>query len=33
MDRNKAGQAFRPGPLFVVELPGIEPALEIALNW
>jgi hypothetical protein len=29
---NKAGQAFRPGLFLVVELPGIEPALERAPN-
>ena len=32
LTRHKTGQAFRPG-LSVVELPGIEPAQENALNW
>jgi hypothetical protein len=33
LTRNKTGLAFRPGLLLVVELPGIEPAPEIALKW
>ena len=32
LTENKAGQGLRPGLLLVVELPGIEPALENALN-
>ena len=32
LTQDRTGQAFRPG-LSLVELPGIEPALNNALNW